>query len=173
MKKRIEVIFSQEDNSIDPDQLSKFLLLFGSVYRASAEILNGVSEREFLINQNLYIQEIKDFLREGDQSDVCQVSKYISNYEIVGISYNSPLSIFTRGTIVALVAAVIISGGKAEVWGANFELNSLGSGIEQIISAFKQLEDDPAVAVPPSEADMGVSIETSDKKDDNNERPAT
>ncbi|MGD1455416.1 hypothetical protein [Vibrio harveyi] len=101
------------------------------------------------------------------------MSKYISNYEIVGISYNSPLSIFTRGTIVALVAAVIISGGKAEVWGANFELNSLGSGIEQIISAFKQLEDDPAVAVPPSEADMGVSIETSDKKDDNNERPAT
>lgn len=61
--------------------------------------------------------------------------------EFIEISKNSPLRFVARtagGCLVALTLAVILSGGKANVYTGQFELPPLAEGIRALKAAFDQ-----------------------------------
>jgi len=59
---------------------------------------------------------------------------------------SSPMEIVFSGIGGALIAAVVFSGGEAEVAGVKFKLPPLGTGVKHMRMAFKdnvdELEDD-------------------------------
>lgn len=63
--------------------------------------------------------------------------------EISKLSKSSPLEMVIGGCMIALVAAVIVSGGTAQLLPPKFTLPPLGSGIKHLREAFRLPKNKP------------------------------
>jgi hypothetical protein len=106
------------------------------VYKASVIVLGEITPEQFVQNKDEYTSELIRHLRnECVNDDMLAIDVNKRGFSFKAIKYGSPLSIWAMGIITALAAAVILSGGKAEVWGAIFEINAIGEGLQKIRQA--------------------------------------
>lgn len=139
---RAEIIVQEfiEGESINAFELGYFLYFFRSAYVACVELTKGE-------DVNL------EGLGEAKRADLIDViGKKVSHLwlaelppeldlEFWEISKNSPLKFVANtagGCLVALTLAVILSGGKANVYTGDFELPPLADGIRALKEVFEQ-----------------------------------
>jgi len=140
-----EICFPEQKDEISADDLAVFLLGFNAIYKAAKILLRNTTPEEFSEKQDFYLDVIRNYLAKEQNIKKSMAFDFNNTgFDIVKINYSSPLSFWAKGIITALVAATILSGGKAEVWGAKFEINSIGKGLrdmQEVISLRKSDEE--------------------------------
>ena len=133
-----------EEESIKAKDFSYFLYYFSSAYTVAVEKYADISDEDIIDNIDYYLHDFKNALYEAGTKSPYELRnlffKDLGNQELLleEISKHSPLSIFSKGVISALVLSAIISGGKVEGFGVKVEMKPLGEGIRLLKDAFKQ-----------------------------------
>ncbi len=146
---KVEMVIGEfeRDEQVNAFELGYFLYFFRSAYVASLELLEGkdidpeeaaaIVRKDILgaISQELNRLWLKELPPELD-------------LEFIEISKQSPIKTISAVSgicLFALTFAVILSGGKANIYTGSFELPPLAVGIRALKEAFNQ-------APPPSNA---------------------
>ena len=158
-----EVIVQEfsEGESVNAFELGYFLYFFRSAYVACTELVDG---------KDIDLRELSDITK--DELKIILNNRVLDYWmadlepdldlEFLGISKNSPLKFVARtagGCLAALTLAVILSGGKANVYTGKFELPPLAKGIRELKEAFGQ----PQPHSLPSERKLKVKSDFSKK----------
>jgi len=127
------------DGDISSREFVLFLNYFRAAYVAFANNVNFSVERIRDQEEEL-TEKAKKFLAsfKTDEAVVENISTDCGQNEliIVRISKNSPLEIVVTGIAVALVMAVIFSGGEIHVLGMRAKLPPLGKDVQELRKAF-------------------------------------
>ncbi|MDO6713354.1 hypothetical protein Q4567_21690 [Aliiglaciecola sp. 2_MG-2023] len=134
--KRVKIRFSDEDDTFSMREFTHFMYLFNAANNAFISYDGEGQAEEVLENENWDL--FKSILRKyGDEYRIQELFFAQKNeLQIEKIIKQSPLEMWVVGPLVALVAAVIISGGKVDLKNLTFEVNSLGSGLKDLLEAF-------------------------------------
>ena len=115
-EKVLELIFLEEENTIRANDLQGFLFYFNMYYM---KLKNEYNLDEININDLINQKEQFTSSFYFSRSDYLNYSKRIytdsNNLLIFELEKHSPLKIVFGGSIVALVAALILSGGTVEI----------------------------------------------------------
>jgi hypothetical protein len=129
-----------DGESVNAFELGYFLYFFRSAYVACVELTKdeevdlatiGNVRRSDLIS--VINKKVSYLWMEELDPDI--------DLEFIEISKNSPLKFVAKtagGCLVALTLAVILSGGKANVYTGEFELPPMAEGIRALKEAFEQ-----------------------------------
>ncbi|GAA4494594.1 hypothetical protein [Pseudaeromonas paramecii] len=119
----IKVLEYVEGETVNAFELGYFLYFFRSAYVAC---VNATRDKEIDLNElgNITKEELKVIL-DDKASNLWMVDlEQELDLEFIEISKNSPLKFVAKtagGCLVALTLAVILSGGKANVYAGEFE----------------------------------------------------
>jgi hypothetical protein len=110
--------------------LGLYLAYFLTAYNAAERELEGVSLSEFFANREELVENVRLAARHGGIEYALKYG-YRHELEIETMAHGSPLSMAIKGILVAMAAAVIISGGTVEMGpqGIRFEVPPIGEGI--------------------------------------------
>ena len=130
----------ESSNTTSPLELSTFLQLFVSVYRALGclEASMMPQGRPF----ELPVGGLLSKLSKADRATVFCDSRLDTDPEIVEINQHSPISIMLTGGIGLLFVAAVLSGGEQSIelgpLKLKFNLTSLGESIQKLRNAFSK-----------------------------------
>ncbi len=144
------------NEAVNAFELGYFLYFFRSAYVACLEL----AEDESLINQFRFSSAIyNDVIWENLGAKDIELPLHHRvidlwmtdldqefDLEFVSISKNSPLKFVAKSagiSLIALTLAVILSGGKANIYEGSFELPPLAVGIRALKDAFHQPQPKP------------------------------
>lgn len=138
---KITLEIATKNENILVDELSEFLYHFRAAYAAAIEYgfdegINAIDENQELIAEEL-IQNIKDLpWEEINHLAFCDLED--NTLVITEIKRENPLIMVLSGSIIAIILAVILSGGEIEIAGKTFraKLNPIGYGILSLRKAF-------------------------------------
>lgn len=144
-KKSCSLKFGGRDQA-DPSEIAEFLFLFRAVYAAAVPMrVNRSSPTKEQVNRLVKrLRKLLDSLNVGKLNNLFYQDMRANKLITQRISEESPLEIVFEGVIVAMAAAVIISGGKFKL--ANFleaELPPLGTGIAKLRLALERRSKGP------------------------------
>lgn len=140
----LELIFEDPDEALTLSDLSIFFFHFRVMYGAAvatigtAEIGQGQSLDDAQIDRvaNAIVAAGNENVRTDFTRDLQSAEIFVER-----ISKNSPMEIVLSGIAIALVAAVILSGGSIDVAAPGFKikakLGSLGKGIVSLKDALE------------------------------------
>lgn len=140
--RRIQITFeeSQPGEAVNAYEFSYFLYLFRGAYVVLLENqIDHGGERDGILHDFMRIA-----VELGPNGFSSKARKYLSketDLEFVSLSKNSPLKIVaiaTGASIVALSAAVILSGGEANLTSGEFKVPPLAHGIRELKRALDQ-----------------------------------
>ena len=152
--KRVKLRFPSEGDAFSMREFTHFMYLFNAANNAFISY-DGEGQAEEVLkagNWDLF----KSILRKyGAEYRIQELFFSRTNeLKIEKIVKQSPLEMWVVGPLVALVAAVVISGGKVDLKNLTFEVNSLGSGLKDLLEAFNLPErlakEDPKIVGMPS-----------------------
>lgn len=132
------VIIQTDGGAIDVEELTAFLYRFRAIYAAALDISQAQRNN---MEANALAQAVKQRIYGIDWRWLSRFAhKDLGEYNlgILDIRRENPLSIVFEGAIVALTAAVILSGGRISfLKGAvDANLQPLGIGIQHLRDAF-------------------------------------
>lgn len=131
-----------EENPVKVKELTYYLYYFSAAYTVAVELYRDIPLEEVLKNQDYYVNDFRQALfKAGTESPHALRQLFffdLSENELVlnELTRNSPLSLFSKGVISAIVLSAIISGGKVEGFGVKVEMQPLGEGIRLLKDAF-------------------------------------
>lgn len=135
---QVTLIFKEDSEALNPEELGDFIFLFRSVYSVASERLKNVSLEEYGRETDKYNELVLHDLNSAKLLDICQIFEQTprESFLISKIQKASPLEIVMVGFAAAIIAAAIIAGGDIEVWGIKAKLNPLGDGIAKLRKAY-------------------------------------
>jgi hypothetical protein len=136
----LHMVFDESDGPISSRDLTLFLYYYRALYVTLAPNPEVTAER-FLKSPDYYIETAKIFLQrefqtEKDVYNNVDLDCGDGDLMVLAISKHSPLEIVVTGITVALVVAVILSGGQIKLPGVQAKLPPLGKGIQELRKAF-------------------------------------
>ena len=140
-EKRLEVIFPEE-NYIRANDLQGFLFYFNMYYMLFKSKSNTNKDIRVLLNQKEELRKSFRFTKKDYLNYSKEIYSDLNDLLIYEIEKHSPLEIIFGGSIVALVSALILSGGTVEidiskgVFKANIH-QSLGKSLKELKSFLK------------------------------------
>ncbi len=152
--KRVKIRFSDEGDAFSMREFTHFMYLFNAANNAFISYDGEGQAAEVLKDGDWDL--FKSILKKyGDEYRIQELFFARNNeLKIEIIVKQSPLEMWVVGPLVALVAAVVISGGKVDLKNLTFEINSLGSGLKDLLEAFNLPErlakEDPKIVSMPS-----------------------
>ncbi len=134
------VIILEEDETIESSDLADFLFLFRGVYAAGIGLAENIDASEGQPDPNVLAEQIRKRLQELTVSQIDDLFRQDlgSNRLLTErISHGSPFEIVLCGSMILIVAAIILSGGTIELGEGGFKasLPPLGIGIEHLRKA--------------------------------------
>ena len=135
----LQVIIETDGRPIDVADLAEFFYHFRAAYAAGLYIdskgLEILSEDDIDRLRDLVEKEIHG-LPWQDITTLAYAELDEKALGIIDIKRENPLTIVFSGVLIALTAAVILSGGKLKVGPLSVELPPLGKGIAELRKAF-------------------------------------
>ncbi len=136
--KMLELVFSEEEDSIRANDLQGFLFYYNMYYMkfVSEYNLDDVNVYD-LINQREELKSRFEFSRNDYLNYSRKIYSDSNDLLIFELEKHSPLKFVFGGSIIALVAALILSGGTVEINVSNgvfkAEINqSLGKSLKDL-----------------------------------------
>jgi len=131
------VIILDEDETIESSDLADFLFLFRGVYAAGIQLAENVYASGGEPDPIVLAEKIRKHLQELNVSHIDDLFRQDlgSNRLLTErISHGSPFEIVLCGSMILIVAAIILSGGTIELGERGFKatLPPLGIGIEHL-----------------------------------------
>jgi len=149
----IHLVFQKAEEPIAASTLAEFLELFTTVYSACLDlpILDDAKGRDFrpiLTIPSLQRSVSQRLADEPDRGSVVRASSHgagRNDVMIVALQKSSPLELWLGGQSVALLAAVVISGGEVDLSKGHFKLHSLGDGLTKLLRFWREVQQRPDV----------------------------
>jgi hypothetical protein len=125
-----------DQEKIETSEFADFLYLFRGVYAASLHVFDSSSESvdDPKVLAGMVIRYLKTVEVEEIES---LFQRDLGQYGLLTerVHYHSPIELVVAGSILAITAAVILSGGTFEAWGVKAELRPIGEGIKKLREA--------------------------------------
>ena len=131
---------------IDAADLCDFLYLFRAVYAVSTKVIREKDALALLESPDDVRSSIRGYLRRASVKDINNLfTSNLGDKKLVAkqVTKGSPLTIVLAGSLVALVAAVIFSGGRIKTTLFEVELPPLGKGIKSLRDALAESTQAP------------------------------
>lgn len=137
MPSTITLFIKETKESLDPDELASFIFLFRGAYGLACRVLDGDEQKTLPVDPREPVERV---LKAAQKLKLEQVQKLFNespvgeDLQVTMLRRQSPLEIALVGSLVCLVVAAAISGGKikAGLTGFEAELNPLGDGIKKL-----------------------------------------
>ncbi len=139
----MELVFPDE-GPIKAKELSYYLYYFSAAYTVAVNKYGDIPLERVLSDIEYFANDFRKALYEaGGRSNFELRNLFFSDLGenelvFVKISKQSPLSLFGKGVVAAIVLSAIISGGKVEGFGVKVEMRPIGEGIRLLKEAFKE-----------------------------------
>lgn len=142
-EKKLELIFAKEQTAIKANDLQGFIFYFNMYYLKLIEDYSIRDLNQFINNE----YDIKKSFNFTNDDYYYYSKKLYTNNDLLifEIEKHSPLRIIFGGSMIALILAVILSGGTLEIDASKFKIKttinkSLGESLQDLRRVFK--EDD-------------------------------
>ena len=135
MEKEKYILEFEGEDKIPVNTFSNYLYHFRAIYSISYDVLPETKRPEENFEQiSDYIDKVKEYIKEqnGYIGRKYFFKKLDEDLIIYEMEKKSPLTITVGGCLVALVVAVIISGGEVNLSKGKFKLNPLGEGLKKL-----------------------------------------
>jgi hypothetical protein len=136
-----KIVFADGDK-IETSELADFLFLFRGVYAAGIQIITPTYDFESRVEPHVLADIVYRHLRTLEVSEIDSLFRQdLGSHRLLTerMTHDSPIALVFRGVIVAITAAVILSGGKFEVASVlKADLPPLGQGIKQLREALTE-----------------------------------
>lgn len=136
----IELQFETSGEPIDSKELADFILLFRAIYVFGVINYGEYKPRDILKSKTQLIDEIHTKISKLNNQKINELfAAELGDNKLLtpDIRKSNPLEIVFGGLAVALVIAVIISGGEIQIMFAKAKCNPLGDGIKKIREALE------------------------------------
>ena len=142
-EKKLELIFAKEQTAIKANDLQGFIFYFNMYYLKLIEDYSIRDLNQFINNE----YDIKKSFNFTNDDYYYYSKKLYTNNDLLifEIEKHSPLRIIFGGSMIALILAVILSGGTHEIDASKFKIKttinkSLGESLQDLRRVLK--EDD-------------------------------
>ncbi len=142
-EKKLELIFAKEQTAIKANDLQGFIFYFNMYYLKLIEDYSIRDLNQFINNE----YDIKKSFNFTNDDYYYYSKKLYTNNDLLifEIEKHSPLRIIFGGSMIALILAVILSGGTLEIDASKFKIKttinkSLGESLQDLRRVLK--EDD-------------------------------
>jgi hypothetical protein len=142
-EKKLELIFAKEQTAIKANDLQGFIFYFNMYYLKLIEDYSIRDLNQFINNE----YDIKKSFNFTNDDYYYYSKKLYTNNDLLifEIEKHSPLKIIFGGSMIALILAVILSGGTLEIDASKFKIKttinkSLGESLQDLRRVLK--EDD-------------------------------
>ena len=137
----ITLFFDEREPQLGTKELSAYLYYFRCVYAIAHELSKSMTLEFILENRQEYLLRFQAYVANTPSHLLLNKlhSTDLGPLEpmIVKMKKESPLEIVITGSIVALVAAAIISGGEVDLKVATFKLKPIGDGLKKLRDLFR------------------------------------
>jgi hypothetical protein len=132
------IVFADEDK-IETSELADFLFLFRGVYAAGIQAIDPSRVSNIEAEPALLAKLVRERLPKLKVSEVDDLFRRdLGSYRLITerISHDSPTELVLYGSVLLILAAVILSGGKFELLGVfKADLPPIGKGIKHLREA--------------------------------------
>lgn len=134
-----EVVIETDGAPIDVEELTEFLYHFRAAYAAGVGAMGLPESHSTEQEVNSFTEALRKEIHGIEWTKIAELAHADldeGQLGIVDIRRENPLTIVFAGAVVALTAAVILSGGKFQMGPLKVQLPPLGTGIKALREAF-------------------------------------
>ena len=134
-----QVVIETDGGAIDVEELTDFLYHFRAVYAAALELDLAHTEQFNQASSEFVADQVRQKVHGMDWTTLSRLAHRDlgdNKLGMINIQRENPLTIVFEGAVVALTAAVILSGGQFRFGPLNVKLPPLGTGIRSLRDAF-------------------------------------